>query len=162
MRLRPLDERGLTLTEVTIVAAIGTLVLLGMGGFYLQSQATWIDASGQALTQREVTLVTQAIVDSTRLSHAANVVPSPDATHHQLELAKDGTSPPFYRFWWNSSDSLVHAGSAPGAPDDHAMMSSPVEQFVITASSQMVRVSLRARAATGQRVEFTGSARMRN
>ena len=44
MRLRPLDERGLTLTEVAIVGVIGVLVLLGLGGFYLNSQATWLDA----------------------------------------------------------------------------------------------------------------------
>lgn len=162
MRLRPLDERGLTLTEVTIVAAIGTLVLLGMGGFYLQSQATWIDASAQSMTQREVTLVTQAIVDSVRTSHAAVVSLSPDATHHQLDLAKNGSLLPFYRFWWSTSDSLVHCGTAPGASDDHAMLSSPVEKFVVTVDGTMVRVALQARAETGQRIEYTGSARMRN
>ena len=40
MNARWRDERGLTLTEVMIVAAIGLLVLLGLGGFYLNSQAT--------------------------------------------------------------------------------------------------------------------------
>lgn len=162
MRLRPLDERGLTLTEVTIVAAIGTVVLLGMGGFYLQSQATWIDASAQSITQREVTLVTQVIVDSVRTSASAVVTNSPDPTHHQLDLAKHGSVLPFYRFWWSASDSLVHCGTAPGASDDHAMMSSPVEQFVVSLNGSLVRVSLRARAETGQRIEFSGTARMRN
>lgn len=162
MNFRPLDERGLTLTEVTIVAAIGTVVLLGMGGFYLQSQATWIDASAQSLTQREVTLVTQTIVDSVRTAATAAISNSPDATHHQLDLAKNGSMLSFYRFWWSASDSLVHCGTAPGASDDHAMMSSPVEQFVVTRSGAMVRVSLRARAETGQRIEYSGTARMRN
>ena len=114
------------------------------------------------MTQREVTLVTQAIVDSVRTSHAAVVSLSPDATHHQLDLAKSGSLLPFYRFWWSTSDSLVHCGTAPGASDDHAMLSSPVEKFVVAVDGTMVRVVLQARAETGQRIEYTGSARMRN
>ncbi len=163
MTIRPLNEKGLTLTEVTIVAAIGTLVLLGMGGFYLQSQATWLDGSAQSLTQREVTLVTQAIVDSVRVSHQAVVTVSPDATHHDVALAKANAGGlPFYHFWWSTTDSLVHGGTSPGAPDDHAMMQSPVDRFVVSVEGTMVRVSLRARPTTGQAVEFSGSARMRN
>ncbi|MBI5168059.1 MAG: hypothetical protein HZA61_01085 [Candidatus Eisenbacteria bacterium] len=163
MIFRPLNEKGLTLTEVTIVAAIGTLVLLGMGGFYLQSQATWLDGSAQSLTQREVTLVTQAIVDSVRVAHQAQVTASPDATHHDVALAKASAGGlPFYHFWWSATDSLVHGGTSPGAADDHAMMQSPVDKFVVAVNGGMVRVSLRARAATGQFVEFSGSARMRN
>lgn len=163
MIFRPLNEKGLTLTEVTIVAAIGTLVLLGMGGFYLQSQATWLDGSAQSLTQREVTLVTQAIVDDVRQSHDAQVTASPDATHHDLALyTLVGGGVPFCHYWWSATDSLVHGGTAPGAANDHPMMQSPVEKFVVAKTGTMVRVSLQARAATGQRVEFSGSARMRN
>lgn len=161
MNFRPLDERGLTLTELTIVAAIGTLVLLAMGGFYLTSQATWLDASAQSITQREVTMVTQAIVDSVRVSHTATVTPSPDATHWQLGLARYNSAVA-YNFWWSATDSLVHAGSAPGAADDHPMIRSPVHRFVVAQAGPMIRVQLQARAPTGKLIEFSGSARMRN
>lgn len=162
MRFHPLDERGLTLTEVTIVAVIGMLVLMAMGGFYLNSQATWLDASAQSITQREVTMVTQAIVDSVRTAHAATVTWSPNVDHWNLTLAKQGSLTPFYTFYWNESDSLVHGATTPGASDDHAMMQSIAELFTVSQNGSMVRVSLRARATTGQRVQFGGSARMRN
>lgn len=161
MRLRALDERGLTLTEVTIVAAIGMLVLMTMGGFYLTSQATWLDASAQAITQREVTMVTQAIVDSVRVAAAVTVNQSPDTTHWQLGLARKGNLTHYY-FWWDENDSLLHAGSSPGASDDHAMIRSPVERFIVEQDGNMIRVRLQARASTGKRVEFSGTARMRN
>ena len=162
MRLRPLDERGLTLTEVTIVAAIGTIVLLGMGGFYLNSQATWLDASAQSITQREITMVTQAIVDSVRTSGEVVGSNNPDVEHGMLTLRKTTGGTAFYYYWWDATDSLVHGGTSPGAPDDHAMMQSVVERFAVSTVGTMVRVDLRARSTAGQRVQFGGSARWRN
>ena len=39
------SERGLTLVELAIVGALATLVMLGLTGFYLNSQRLWIEAS---------------------------------------------------------------------------------------------------------------------
>ena len=57
----PLSERGLTLTELTIVGVLACLVMLGLVGFYMSSQGVWMDASAQAITQREATSVIDEI-----------------------------------------------------------------------------------------------------
>jgi len=163
MTLRPLDERGLTLTEVTIVAAIGLLVLLGLGGFYLNSQSTWLDASSQSITQREATLVTQAIADTALVSARAIATPVPDAEHGQVAFYRhDDLVTPSWCFWWDPTDSLVHQGPDPANDDRGALLASKVERFRITADASMVQVAIRVRAGTGQRVEIATSSVMRN
>ena len=168
MRIRPLDERGLTLTEVTIVAAIGLLVLLGLGGFYLNSQATWLDASSQSITQREATLIAQAVADSARTSGGATALAVPDAEHGQVHLyrfdeatgALETTA--FWCFWWSPADSLVHHGPDPANGDRGALGTSKVERFRVVADGTLVQVAVRLRSATGQRVEVVTTALMRN
>ena len=163
MTLRALDERGLTLTEVMIVAAIGLLVLLGLGAFYLNSQSTWLDASSQSITQREATLVTEAIADSALASAKAIAIPSPDADHGQIVFYRfDDLLTPSWCFWWDPSDSLVHHGSDPTNDDRGALLASKVERFRITADSSFVQVDMRLRAVTGQRVEVATSTLLRN
>ncbi|MCC6348247.1 MAG: hypothetical protein IT347_01480 [Candidatus Eisenbacteria bacterium] len=168
MKLRPLDERGLTLTEVTIVAAIGVLVLLGLGGFYLNSQSTWLDASSQSITQREGTLITQAIADSVRESGGASAPAVPDAEHAQVHLFRfnqaSGTleTTAFWCFWWDPADSLVHQGPDPATDDRGPLSTSRVERFRVVADNSLVQVALRLRSATGEPVEVSTSAMMRN
>lgn len=163
MKLRPLDERGLTLTEVTIVAAIGLLVLLGLGGFYLNSQATWLDASSQSITQREATLIAHAVADRARGSAAAIVTPVPDADRAQVAFFRHGApATAEWCYWWDPSDSLVHHGPDPANDDRGALGSSKVERFRVEADAAQVRVTLRLRSATGQPVELGTSAYMRN
>jgi hypothetical protein len=164
MTIRPLDERGLTLTEVTIVAAIGLLVLLGLGGFYLNSQATWLDASSKTITQREATLVAEAIADSARRSASATAIPFPDADHGQIALYDfNDLTTPYWYFWWDGADSLIHQGPNPATGDRGAMHASKAERFrVVLNDSALVEIALRLRAATGQRVELTTSSMLRN
>ncbi len=158
-RLR--DQSGLTLTEVTIVAVIGLLVLLGLGGFYLNSQATWLDASSQALTQREATFVTEVIGDAARRSDGAIGTPIPDADHGQLQL-RFPTGPDMY-FWWNPADSLVHSGTDMVNDDRGPMLDSRVERFrVDVPTNDYVKVSMRLRSATGSRVEVAFGTFLRN
>lgn len=163
MTIRPLDERGLTLTEVTIVAAIGLLVLLGLGGFYLNSQSTWLDASTQSITQREATLIAQAVADRAQRSGSAIASPVPDAEHAQVAFYLHGApSTADWCFWWDPADSLVHHGPDPANDDRGALGASKVERFRVDTDAALVRVALRLRSATGQRVEVSTSALMRN
>lgn len=162
IRLPALDERGLTLTELMIVAMIGVLVLLTMGGFYLQSQATWLDASSQSITQREATMVGQAIADSVRSCNSAAVAFTPDPAHCQLALCKFGSVTPSYYFWWNPVDSLIHSGTDTGAGDQGPMLQSKVERFAVSANRTLVTADLSTRAATGQTIGLSVSAVMRN
>lgn len=163
MIFRAIDERGITLTEVMIVAAIGLMVLLGLGGFYLNSQSTWLDASSQAITQREATLVTEAIADTAQASAQAIWAPSPDADHAQVSFYRhDDLVTPSWCFWWSPADSLIHQGPDPVSGDRGALLSSKVERFRIITDAELVRVDLRVRASTGQRVEVATTTVMRN
>ena len=163
MTTRAHAERGLTLTEVTIVAAIGLLVLMGLGGFYLNSQATWLDASSKTITQREATLVTEAISENARLGAKATVIPLPDLDHGQIALYRLADPTPYWYYWWDAADSLIHQGPNPATDDRGAMHASKAERFrVVVNDSALVEVELRLRAATGQRVTVSTSAVMRN
>ena len=124
---RPRDERGLTLTEVTVVMVLGTMIMAGLVAFYLSSQGLWIEASTQAITQREASLLTAAMRDSIRQSGSAVATPSPDALHQQLSLFRPGASTPYYYFWWEPTDSLIHAG--------------PKEQLDLTTNTQPVMLT---------------------
>jgi prepilin-type N-terminal cleavage/methylation domain-containing protein len=102
----PRNQHGLTLTELTLVMAIAAIVMIGIVTFYINSQGTWLDASSQALTQRDATLLLERMTAETRMAHSADVVSDPDTTHEQLVLFDLGGER--CRFYWNSSDSLVH------------------------------------------------------
>src|SRR5262249_57306890 len=101
-------DRGLTLTEVAVVMILGTMIMAGLVGFYLSSQGLWLDASTQAITQREASLVASAVRDSVRAAAEAKVLSVPDSLHQQLALyRRKGDPVPSYYFWWDASDSLI-------------------------------------------------------
>jgi len=147
-------EAGLTLTEVAVVMIIGTMIMAGLVGFYLASQGLWLDASTQAITQREASLVASAIRDSVRSSAFALVSSAPDSLHEQLALyRKVGDPVPCYYFWWDAGDSLVHAGSTVGGAGSGPMVDSRAERFQLASTPRGVRMDLRLRTATGSTVE---------
>jgi hypothetical protein len=158
------DARGLTLTEVAVVMILGTMIMAGLVGFYLASQGVWLDASTQAITQREATLVTATMRDFIHQSGRAEVTPSPDALHQQLALYRSGESVPYYYFWWSSSDSLIHSGNSMGGPGSGPMIVSHAERFQLIANNANggVRVDMRLRSASGDVVEAGAFAVMQN
>ena len=150
------SESGLTLTEVTVVMIIGTMIMAGLVGFYLASQGLWLDASTQAITQREATLVASTIRDKVRASGRAQAFSVPDSLHQQLALYGSAGDPvPSYYFWWDPNDSLIHAGPTIGGPNSGPMVMSIAERFQFSTSNlkPAVRVDIRLRSATGSTVE---------
>src|SRR5258706_10357166 len=73
---RRLDQRGLTLMEVRIVVVLASLVMLALLGFYINSQATWNDASSQTITQRELTMVIERITEKAHMANYGKWEPS--------------------------------------------------------------------------------------
>ena len=149
-------ETGLTLTEVAVVMIIGTMIMAGLVGFYLASQGLWLDASTQAITQREASLVASAIRDSVRAAAAAQAFATPDALHQELALYRRSDDPaPSYYFWWDASDSLIHAGPTLGGPNSGPMVGSHAERFQVDAiGGRGVHMQLRLRSASGSSVEM--------
>ncbi len=157
------SERGLTLTEVAVVMILGTMIMAGLVGFYLSSQGMWLDASTQAISQREASLVSAAMRDSIRKSGYAIATPSPDSLHWQLALYRRQTDAvPYYYFWWNRSDSLLYSGTSIGALSAGPMIVSRAERFRISSGPLAVRVDLRLRTASGDAVESSAYAVMKN
>jgi hypothetical protein len=160
-------ERGLTLTEVTIVMVLATIVLTGLVGFYLNSQATWLDGSIQAISQREVNLVVDAIRKRTRVAYLATVNNVPDAQHVQLDLAPVKDSPPeqTYSYWWDPADSLVHEGCRLMGDDRGPMLQSKVETFslAVVDGGRLLRVvSLQVRTPQGHHIAVRTNVRLEN
>ena len=98
------NERGLTLVEFTIIAALGTVVMLTISSFYLSSQSMWLDSSIQAVAQRDASMF---VVEIGRRIEAADQVDLPDATH--LYLYRNTV--PTGRITWEPGE--------PGEPGDN-------------------------------------------
>jgi len=154
-------ERGLTLLEVTIVMALAALVVMGMIGFYISSQATWIDGSTQAIAQRDATMLVETVSQGVRRAAFAEVTSDPDSVHQTLTLHRnDGTT--LQAFWWSSADSLVHQGPAAGQ-DVGPVVVSKVTRFQLDTLANMVTLRLvELRAGDGQLVRMASAARLCN
>jgi type II secretory pathway pseudopilin PulG len=140
MRADP--ERGMTLVEITVVLALASLVMIGLVGFYVSSQATWMDGASQALTQRDATLLVTALTDSIRSARRAVVSSFPDSLHQTLTLYSDeGATAAFRCFYWK--DSLIYMGDNQPTPGDQALVSSRVGRFQLsTVDSRLVLIDL--------------------
>jgi hypothetical protein len=147
------SERGLTLTELAIVGTLAVIVMLGLTGFYFSSQRMWLSGSSQALTQRDASLVIDAI--SLRAHEAATaIVDTSDPLHHTLTLFDSGNAQ-HARYVWDSADSLLHYYDDSNS-DKGPIVSSKVDRFLLTTvGSHLVEVSLlELRSATGDTVRI--------
>src|SRR5262245_9879176 len=79
------SEHGFTLTELAIVGTLAVLVMLGLMGFYFNSQRMWLDGSTQAMTQRDATMLVEVLAGDVHTAAQA-VITSVDADHQRLEL----------------------------------------------------------------------------
>lgn len=150
----------MTLVEVTIVGVLAMIVVLALTGFYINSQGTWIDASSQAVAQREATFIMETMADSTHASASADV-----ATAHTLILFEPpppyGTGTEKCRFLWNLSDSLIHQWSGNPFVDQGPLGQSKVVGFDVAenAGRTMVRIlKLQVRSANGRVITMSTNA----
>ncbi len=155
------DERGLTLMELVIVTALAALVVMGLIGFYISSQATWMDGSTQAIAQRDATLLVETISGRVREASSAVVSSTPDSLHQTLTLYRsDGT--PFAAFWWTDGDSLVLQGPSAGVGGT-PVVTSRATRFQVDTLTNMVAIRLvELRAGDGQLVRLASAARLCN
>jgi len=148
-------QRGFTLAEVMVVMVLAGIVSFGMVGFYLNSQATWIDASSQAMAQRDGTLIIETMADRCRRWARAEVQTVSGANDRLI--VRDDTNAEKERFYWDPTDSLVHHTSN-GAATGPALVDTQVERFSasVDAGGRLVFIdSLRVVSATGRRVQLS-------
>ena len=142
-------ERGLTLTELTIVGVLAAIVMTGLIGIYFNSQSLWLDGSSQAITQREATLALRAISKQARRAKSALASPGPQSVLTLTLPPPDST----WSYW--VQDGLLYEGQ-PGA--GHSMISSAVEGFWVRDSLGLVIVdALQLRSAEGQHITVSTS-----
>ncbi len=155
------DDRGITLTELTIVMALAAIVMVGLMTFYLNSQGVWLDGSAQALTQRDATLVIERITRQTRGASLAYVADDPDSLHQLLALF-DASGSETGRIFWSVDDSTVHSGSV-GNPDEGPIAGSKVDRLQFDSDGKVVTVRrLSMRSGTGEPVEMASSVALYN
>jgi len=144
------DERGLTLIEVVVVGVLAAIVMVALTGFYISSQGTWIDASSQAVTQREASLALATIADSVRASNSAIVLAG---TKTLILLDSAGNEK--CRFWFHPGDSLLHLGKGTSV-DWGPIGTSKVTAFDLASTATRVNVlALEMRTASGRHVRMS-------
>jgi Tfp pilus assembly protein PilV len=141
------NERGLTLMELTVVFVLATLVMVGLVGFYLNSQATWVDGSTQAQTQREETLLVGMMADSIHRAEKAIVTTDPVGGGQIVTLYTNNVA--WYAFWWSSSDSTIHGRLEPSSSDAGPLMLSKVTQFQVQSVGDTLIILSLLEARTG-------------
>jgi Tfp pilus assembly protein PilV len=157
--VRRLDARGLTLTEVTIVMVLASLVMFGLVGFYMASQSTWLDASGQAITQREATAILDMV---TRRAHESNnAIVSASGSGVQIDFYRVGEIVPYWTIFWDGAQKQVQEGPT-GAPFPGSTGSSAVERFEASRTDDFVDVAVELRSPQGQSVALSTRAVFNN
>lgn len=157
------SERGLTLPEIMVVVVLAGIVTLGLVGFYLTSQATWIDASTQAMVQRDATTLIEGITRETRRAGDVIILPvPPDSTNSILVLYDRGFVTEQRRFSWDAVDSLVKVGL--GVVDEGPVVSSRVDRFhaALDDSLPLVHIDIWLRGPTGDVTKMATAIRMYN
>ncbi len=156
-------ERGMTLTEVTIVFVLASLVMTGLITFYLNSQAVWMDGSAQAISQREATLVIEAI--SARARRADSTIVTPGTPYVQVHLRMPGSPPESTYSYWVAGDHRMHEGYLSGSlnVDRGPMLMSEVECFSAHADPALLHIdSLRVKSASGSQITLATAAALQN
>lgn len=150
--MRQASPSGFTLVEAMVVVVLAGVVTLGLVGFYLNSQATWMNASSQALAQRDATALVEVIASRARVATSAAINMTPDTV-----LTFYGPGSDSYSFWWSQADSLVHQGPEEGAVDGGPVVPSLVERFSVALDGSLPLVHLmmlQVRSETGERVQL--------
>jgi hypothetical protein len=151
------NSRGVSLVEIAAVGLIATIVMLALTGFYINSQGAWIEASAQAISQREATPILQVMADSVHAATSAEASLTPPIA---LILRGPG-SQERSRFWLEPSDSRIHSGRGEPSVDQGPLATSTATQFVFStnASLGLVRISkLELRSSNGRTIQMSGSA----
>src|SRR5262245_54493395 len=93
-------QTGFTLMEVTIVLA--GVVTLGLGAFYLNSQMLWMDASTQALAQRDATTIIEAIREKAETAASVDIQAAGGGNNVVVFLGPGDAE--MGRFFWSPAD----------------------------------------------------------
>ena len=157
-------QTGFTLMEVTIVVVLAGVVTLGLVAFYLNSQMLWMDASTQALAQRDATTIIEAMRE--KAETAASVDIQAAGGGNSVVVFLDPGNAEMGRFFWSPADSFVHyAISSTPADDKGPIAPTKVERFALSTQPNQAFLkldTLRVRSTTGQVVQMSSGMALYN
>jgi type II secretory pathway pseudopilin PulG len=145
------STRGFTLVEAMIVIVLAAVVGFGLVGFYLNSQATWLDASTQAIAQRDATLMIDAITNQGRQWASAEL--GSDSVSIRF---RDGFGAERDRFYLDVNDHRIY--HVEDVVDDRGPVTDTyVERLCLRLTTTgIVRIdTLRVRSAEGEQVQLS-------
>lgn len=160
-----MGSEGFTLVEVMVVMILAGVVTVALLGFYLNSQATWLDASSKALAQREATTLLESIGARADSAGSARVSAVGPDTLIELFHSPNASGIPYYGFAWRAADRRVHQGPGSCFPDRGAVIASSVEQFSVVYNvglGMLDVLSLRVRSASGDTIAMRSSFTLHN
>lgn len=162
----PRSAAGFTLVEMMIVVVLAGVVTLGLVAFYINSQAIWLDASTQAMAQRDATAILDAMRERAKASAQAQIQPAGGGTNHTLVLY-DNDLVEVGRFQWDPADSTIHwATGADPADDQGPIVPTKVQRFWLRLDPSIPGIvhvdTLRVYSTTGQKVQMTSILAMYN
>ena len=142
------DSRGFTLTEVTVVIVLAGVVTSGWWASISTLQAMWMDASTQALAQRDATSILEYMRQHGhgRRAPCGCVQPQGDI------LRSTGATRGAGQLRLNATDSLVYHGIGRDDTPDGPVAPTVVEEFAVTVDPTYGLVSvdtLRVRSTSG-------------
>jgi hypothetical protein len=156
----------MTLTEVMIVMALATLVMMGLVSFYMTSQAVWMEGSSQAITQRDATLLVTAITENVRRAARAEVGNWNGQQILYLRSDRDPMTVPFRCYYWRRSPVYtgVFAGRDQPRDGDTLVVVSQVDSFrLATDDTSLVRMDLiELPTSKGPPIRLTSAAALYN
>jgi prepilin-type N-terminal cleavage/methylation domain-containing protein len=154
-------EAGFTLMELMIVITLAGVVTLGLVAFYLNSQMLWMDASTQALAQRDATTIMEAIREQAETADHA-FIGLVGYGNSKVSFSVNGSQ--IGGFTWRP-DGLIHSFDASGT-DLGPIVPTKVERFTVSTDPNQLGIvtidTLRVLTTTGQRVQLSGGFAMYN
>jgi prepilin-type N-terminal cleavage/methylation domain-containing protein len=157
VRVRRDQQAGFTLMELTVVIALAGVVTLGLVAFYLNSQMLWMDASTQALAQRDATTIMEAMREQSETAGLA-AAQAVGGGNWRVTFYTSPTGSQTGGFVWRAADSLVHSFDASGQ-DLGPIVPTKVERFALSTPPNLPMLiidTLRVRSTSGQRVQMSG------
>ena len=153
-----MNERGFTLVELLVAIAVGVVVLLGIGGFFLSTLRFSAQSSSQTFLQRQGTIIIDEMARQIRFANGV-LCKNPDASsilcpgacpaNPSLKVIQPGVTG-FYCFY-QSGDQLFERTPTGG---DINLLAGPVPLKLTPGSPITFCLNPTCDAATGSQVDI--------
>ncbi len=161
---------GFTLVELMVTMVLASMLMVGVTVLYLTTQRNWLEASSKLMLQQGATLLLRAMAEPARSAHQYQI--SGDSTSVSLEWCDRNHGAHWWlrRFYWDSSDSLVHVAACdkgqelpPSGPPLGTPKVTRLRFAPVPGRPNLLRVaSLKARDSYGQTIELNTQVVLQN